>query len=280
MPQLTERLPISDHRAPNNINVPATGKIFFHRIAGNDFLLGLYLPLSILLLWQAAVINSWIPPQILPSPRVVAGTLAELVADGTLFEHTVISLWRVISGVAIGGFAGLILGFTMGLSRHASDIIGPTFRALALVPKLGWIPLLILLVGIDEALKVVSIAIGAAVPVALNTLQGVRNIPTRYQETAKVLGIYGLNYFRKIIFPSTLPGIITGFTLAFSFGWKALIAVELMASSEGLGFLMTWGRQLFQLDIVMSTVIVIGVIGFLLDRFLLLLSNRLLYWLK
>ena len=83
-----------------------------------------------------------------------------------------------------------------------------------------------------------------------------------------------------MILPATLPGIVTGFVLAFSFGWKALIAVELMASSEGLGFLMTWGRQLFQMDVVLTSVLAIGVVGWLLDRFLQWSSRHLLHWLE
>lgn len=270
-----------------NLDSDSTGvgytSSFFSKIKSliNSFsLVPFLIPITLALLWVSASHFLWVPPQILPKPSIVFTTLGEMFADGTIFEHTLISFSRVVFGVAIGGAIGLLLGFSMGLSRHLNDIIGPTFRALALVPKLGWIPLLILLVGLDEALKITSIAIGSAVPVALNTLQSIRNIPKRYLETAHVLGITGVKYFQKVILPSALPGVITGFVLAFSFGWKALIAVELMASSEGLGFLMVWGRQLFQMDIVLAAVIVIGVIGFILDKILLAISARLLGWLK
>ena len=246
----------------------------------SDRWISFIIPTALILLWISASHYRWIPPQILPAPSIVFATLGELFADGTIYEHTLISFSRVLLGVLIGGGIGLLLGFSMGLSRHINDIVGPTFRALALVPKLGWIPLLILLVGLDEALKITSIAIGAAVPVALNTLQSIRNIPNRYLETAQVLGLSGYKYLIKVVLPSSLPGVITGFVLAFSFGWKALIAVELLASSEGLGFLMVWGRQLFQMDIVLAAVIVIGVIGFILDKLLLKISSRLLNWLK
>lgn len=246
----------------------------------SERLLPWLLPVNIFLLWQLASYFVWVPPQVLPAPSVVFSTLWGLINDGSIFEHAFISLTRVLLGVLLGGAIGLLIGLAMGLSRHINDIIGPTIRALALVPKLGWIPLLMILVGLDEALKIVSIAIGAAVPVVLSTHTGIARVPERYLEAATVLNIKGYKRFKTVIFPAALPNIITGFVLAFSFSWKALIAVELMASSEGLGFLMTWGRQLFQMDIVLSAVIVIGVIGFFLDKALMVTSNKLLAWLK
>ncbi|MEC8849677.1 MAG: ABC transporter permease [Pseudomonadota bacterium] len=238
------------------------------------------LPATVLLIWHFASLWQWVPSQVLPSPTRVAATFSEFVMDGSLFVHTGISLARVLQGVLLGGAVGLVLGFGMGLSRMLNELLGPMIRALASVPKLGWVPLLVLLVGIDEALKVLSIAIGAAVPVTLNTYTSLQRIPVRYLEAAKVLRLSQYRVFIKVILPATVPGIVTGFVLAFSFGWKALIAVELMASSEGLGFLMTWGRQLFQMDVVLSAVLAIGIVGWLIDRFLQWSSRRLLHWLE
>ncbi len=238
------------------------------------------LPVTVLLIWHFATLWQWVPSQVLPSPARVAATFTEFVMDGSLFVHTGISLARVLQGVLLGGTVGLMLGFGMGLSRLLNELLGPLIRALASVPKLGWVPLLVPLVGIDEALKVVSIAIGATVPVTLNTYTSLQRIPARYLETARVLRLTPSRAFFKVILPATLPGIVTGFVLAFSFGWKALIAVELMASSEGLGFLMTWGRQLFQMDVVLTSVLAIGVVGWLLDRFLQWSSRHLLHWLE
>lgn len=238
------------------------------------------LPATVLLIWHFASLWQWVPSQVLPSPARVAATFSEFVMDGSLFVHTGISLARVLQGVLLGGAVGLVLGFGMGLSRTLNELLGPMIRALASVPKLGWVPLLVLLVGIDEALKVLSIAIGAAVPVTLNTYTSLQRIPVRYLEAAKVLRLSQYRVFIKVILPATVPGIVTGFVLAFSFGWKALIAVELMASSEGLGFLMTWGRQLFQMDVVLSAVLAIGIVGWLIDRFLQWSSRRLLHWLE
>lgn len=276
MPELTSN-PVSRQEWPKNIKTLlglVNAGVFSER------LLPWLLPISILLLWQFASYFVWVSPQVLPAPCIVFSTLWRLITDGSIFEHAFISLSRVLLGGLLGGITGLLIGLAMGLSRHVNDIVGPTIRALALVPKLGWIPLLTILVGIDEALKVVSIAIGAAVPVVMNTYTGIARVPERYLEAATVLKITGLKRVKTVIFPAALPNIITGFVLAFSFSWKALIAVELMASSEGLGFLMTWGRQLFQMDIVLSAVIVIGLIGFILDKALVLTSNKVLAWLR
>lgn len=240
--------------------------------------LALVLPLALLALWQWVASHGLVPAQILPAPAVVWATLVDLAASGELASHTAISLHRVLLGVLLGGSIGLGLGLAMGLSRHFDQFVGPTVRVLASVPKPGWLPLLVLLLGIDEALKVVAIAIGAAIPLVIHTYEGVRSVPRRYLEVASVHHLPQWRVLRRVILPAAVPSMVTGFVLAFSFSWKALVLVELMASSEGLGFLMTWGRQLFQLDIVMAAIVVIGVVGGTMDWLLSRLAAHLLRW--
>jgi sulfonate transport system permease protein len=126
----------------------------------------------------------------------------------------------------------------------------------------------IVLVGIDEGLKVTIIAIGCIVPVTINTFEGVRNVPRGLVEVGRVFQFDDWQLLRKIIIPASVPSIFTGISLALSYAWKALVAVELMASSEGIGFLMVMGRQLFQLDVVLATIVVIGLVGLVLDQLL------------
>lgn len=238
----------------------------------------LLFPVALLFLWQLSAHYGWTSPQILPPPAMVWATLTDLFSSGEIATNLGISLRRVLQGFALGGGIGLVLGFAMGLSRTVEAYLGPIFKGLASVPMLGWIPLLIVLLGIEEALKVVVIAIGCVVPVTLNTLEGVRGVPKGYVEVARVFRFSRPQLLRKVVIPAAIPPIFSGISLSLSHAWKAMVAVELMASSEGIGFLMVMGRQLFQLDVVLATILVIGAVGLVLDQLLRLIERYLTRW--
>jgi sulfonate transport system permease protein len=223
-------------------------------------------PVSLLALWSVCARMGWLPPQILPSPTEVGLALWDLARTGELASNTAISLLRVTEGFAAGSLLGLLLGIAMGLSRTAEDYLKPLFTAFAQVPTLGWIPFLMLLVGIGEPLKILVIAKAAFVPVALNTLAGIRAVSPIYAEVGALFRFSRWQLLRKVVLPAAVPPIFTGLRYGLTHAWNALVAVELLASAEGLGFLLVWGRQMFWLDTMMGAMIVIGLVGFALDR--------------
>jgi len=240
--------------------------------------LGAYLPLLALGLWALAADRHWAPPQILPAPRLVAQTLGELISSGELLQHVGISLARVAGGFLLGGALGLVLGTAMGLSRRVEQYVHPLFHALNQVPVLGWLPLAMMVFGIGESLKVVIIAQASLVPIAINVFEGIRRVPRQYVEVARVFEFSRAQYLRKVVFPATVPSLFVGLRYGLTLAWLSLVTVELLASSEGLGFLIVWGRQLFQLDLVLAAIVSIGVVGLLLDQGLAWLEARLLHW--
>lgn len=244
----------------------------------NRIVLAWPFPLFLLLLWYLAAHYEWASPQILPAPGLVVSTFAELAESGELLEHSLISFWRVLSGFAVGCGLGLLLGVTMGLSPILRDYLYPTFKAFAQVPSLGWLPMLMMLVGLEEALKIILISKAAFVPITMNTYSGLQNVPTRFIEVAQVYSFNRWQLLQKVVFPSAFPPIWNGIRYGLTHAWLALVGVELLASSEGLGFLIVWGRQLFQLDMVLAAVIVVGSVGLVLDKVLGLVERRLLRW--
>jgi len=163
----------------------------------------------------------------------------------------------------------------LGLSRTVEAYVLPAFNALVQIPVLGWLPFLLLLVGVGEPLKYILIAHAALVPVTLSTMQGVRNTPATLDEVARVFGYSRLQRVVYVVLPAAVPTLATGVRLAFTKAWLALVVVELVASSEGLGYLIVYGRQLFQLDLVMASVVIVGAIGFAINRALDALEARL-----
>lgn len=237
-------------------------------------------PLALLALWQLSAVWGWVPEQVLPPPAAVFKVFAELLASGELWDHLAISMVRVAGGFGIGLALGLLLGGAMGLSPIFRDYVFPLFKAFSQVPVIGWLPLLILLVGIDEGLKFLLIAKAALVPVAINTCQGIENVPNRLVEVARVYGYTRWQMLRKVVFPAATAPIWNGVRYGLTHAWLALVVVELLASSEGIGFLIVYGRQLFQLDVVLAAVVAVGIVGFFIDKLLAATEAWLLRWRK
>jgi sulfonate transport system permease protein len=226
------------------------------------------LPVVLVALWFVGAEQGWISPQVLPPPLFVWETLRDLAVNGDLWLHVSTSFMRVGVGFAVGTLLGLVLGSAMGLSRRFEAYVLPTFNALVQIPVLAWLPFVLLIVGIGEPLKYILIAKAALVPVALNTLQGFRQTPVALREVGEVYGYSRRQQVLEIVLPHAVPTLFTGIRLGFTKAWLSLVVVELVASSEGLGYLIVYGRQLFQLDLVMAAVIVVGAIGYAIDRLL------------
>lgn len=248
---------------------PALGRRRYVILQGvGERLLPWLLPIALLALWQTGASQGWISPQVLPPPEFVWQTLGDLFANGDLWLNVEASMRRVLLGFVAGSLLGLLLGCAMGLSRRIEAYLLPTFNALVQIPVLGWLPFVLLLVGIGEPLKYILIAKAALVPVTLNTLQGFRQAPPALREVAQVYGYSRRQEVFEVILPLATTTLFTGLRLGFTKAWLSLVVVELVASSEGLGYLIVYGRQLFQLDLVMAAVIVVGTIGYVIDRLL------------
>lgn len=230
-----------------------------------DIAYGLSLPFVLLLAWESSSRFGWLPQQILPAPQVVWATLAELWNDGSLVDHTLRSLWRVAAGFSVGALSGLAIGAALGLLPRIRAFVWPVFTAIAQVNMLAWLPLLVLFIGIDEELKYVSIAWSTAIPVILATTRAITNVSPKLLELGRVLDFTPLQRFFTIVAPASLPLLFTGIREGLAAAWQSLVIVELFASFEGLGYLMVWGRQLFQLEIVIAAMIVIAAIGLALN---------------
>jgi sulfonate transport system permease protein len=241
-------------------------------------LIALALPLAIFAAWSLAARYQLVAPQILPAPSVVGTTAIELIKSGQLQSELAVSLFRLAAGLAIGAVAGLAVGLAMGLSTTVEAYLAPTVRAIWLVPSLGWLPFFMLIFGIGEALKIVLIAKACFLPMMVNSFDGARGISPKHRDVVRMLELGRFDTLRFLVIPSLLPHLLTGLRLSLSKGWQVLVLVEMIASAAGIGYLMTWGRKSFQLDIVLVTMLLIGVVGWLLDRGALLVQTRATAW--
>jgi sulfonate transport system permease protein len=235
-------------------------------------------PLSFLTLWYCASRYAWIPAPLCPSPLLVLQSIGELWNSGELALHITSSFFRVLGGFALGAAFGLGLGLSLGLSRTFDAAVHPTFQVISQIPALAFIPFAMMIFGLGELLKFVVIAKAVAIPIALNTRQGLRGVPQAYLEVARIYEFRPVQVFSEVILPYATTLITTGLRYGLSNAWQALVTVELLASSEGLGYLMVWGRQLFQLDLVLIGILAVGVLGYVLDRVFLALEASRTRW--
>jgi sulfonate transport system permease protein len=258
-----KRLPPAPARPVRKVEVPRNSVWY---LSLGDKALPWLLPLLLLGLWYLGVERGWLSEQVLPPPAYVYQALSDLVGNGDLWLNASASLQRVFVGFSLGALLGVALGLAMGLSRTLEDYLLPTFNALVQIPVLGWLPFALLLFGIGETLKYVLIAKAALVPITLCTLQAFRQAPKGLLEVGRTYGFSRRQSVTSIVLPAAIPTLFTGFRLGFTKAWLSLVVVELVASSEGLGYLIVYGRQLFQLDLVMAAVVVVGTLGLLIDR--------------
>ncbi|MDG9923310.1 MULTISPECIES: ABC transporter permease [unclassified Pseudomonas] len=241
---------------------------------------GLLLPLALLLVLvlEALVRLDWIPAHQLPAPSQVGQTLWWLAVGGELWGHIGVSLARVAAGFAIGAALAVLIGAWVGLSRRAESYLEPTFQALRAIPSLAWVPLLLLWLGIDETPKVVLIALGAFFPVYLALLAGIRNVDRKLVEVGRLHRLSGVALTRRILLPAALPSLFTGLRGALSLSWMFLVAAELIAATQGLGYLLSDGRETSRPDLVIAAILLLAVLGKLSDGLLKSIEVRALHW--
>jgi sulfonate transport system permease protein len=235
-------------------------------------------PLLIIVVWELLAVSRLFPAQILVPPYQTFLTFIELLEDGQIAADLKASGFRLALGYGGGSLLGLMFGIWVGLSPTAERYTGLVFQAFRQVPTIALVPLFILLFGIEEAFKVAMIAFASFFPVALNTIDGIHDVPAPYREVAAVFRFGNVSVIRRIILPAALPSIVTGLRLGLGRSWLILVAAEILASTVGIGHLINWGRQLFQIDVVLVGVVIAGVIGFFLDALLKSVETRLSHW--
>jgi ABC-type nitrate/sulfonate/bicarbonate transport system permease component len=231
-----------------------------------------------LLLWAGFTSVGWIDRVLLPSPAEVFKSLLEAFRDGSLLRHVTASLVRVLEGFAIALVAAVPLGIAMGIWRVIRGILEPLLELLRPIPPIALIPLAILWFGIEELSKVLIIAYGAFFPILLNTMAGFREVDAVHVRAAQALGARRHHVFRDVVLRSAFPFIVVGARVGMGMAFIVLVAAELIASSAGLGFLISDARYNFRTDQMFLGMALIGVLGFALNKALLEVERRLLKW--
>lgn len=277
--QAVAMLPLSTDREPEVAESAALGNVTSRRGRRLAWrLLPYVLPVLVIGAWQLMASMHWINTQLFPSPGQVAQTLWGEAKDGSLWTNTRASLVRWIVGFAIGGGLGVALGAIVGLFRVAEQVLDTSFQMLRTVPILGLMPLLVLWLGLGTLPMLVMIALASFFPVYLNTTSGIRNVDRKLVEVGRIHGLSWPQMLWRVILPAALPSIFTGIRFGLGVAWLALIIAELMGASSGLGYLVTEGESLSNVQMVVGGLVIFAVVGKVIDILVKLAEKRLLRW--
>ena len=223
-------------------------------------------------LWWATVVLT--KSVIFPTPwQVVTGTI-ELAEDGTLWEHIGASLFRVGAGFGLAVLFAIPLGLWMGWVRGAFVTLNPVFQILRPISPIAWIPIAILWFGVGNASPIYLIFIASVFPMIVQTTVGVHTIEKRYLRAAENFGVPRKKLFMQVVFPATLPQIITGMRIGLGVAWLVVVAAEMIALRSGLGYMIIDSRNAGnRYDLVIAGMIIIGLIGLALDGIMRLLES-------
>ncbi|MGY3606424.1 MULTISPECIES: ABC transporter permease [unclassified Bradyrhizobium] len=241
-------------------------------------LIGIVLPAIILTLWQTASTRGWIDPVFLPEPITVVTAFWKMLTKQNLALDFLASVKIVGQAFIYGSLAGVALGIAAGLSRKVEQFFGPTFDTIRHIPGIAWLPLIVLWLGIGAPAKVLVIAKSVFFPVFLNTLQGIRSVDRSYIELAEVLTLTRRQLVRKVILPAATPSIMVALRYSAGLAWALVVVAEGLSGLEGLGFLIFRAQGLLLTDQLVVCMVIIGLVGFAIDRSMYLLQRRVLRW--
>jgi NitT/TauT family transport system permease protein len=218
-------------------------------------------------LYEAVARSGYFAPVLMPPLGTVAQTLFDSICDGSILVHAGVTLYRVVAGFGLAVAIGLPLGVMMGRFRAVENFVMPLTSALMPIPSLAWVPVFILWFGLGDTVTILIVFYAALFPMLLNTWTGVRAVNPIWLRAAGAMGANEHALFWKVIIPGASPFIIAGLRQSFLRAWVAVIGAEMLAASNwGLGWVIFDAKEFLNTDVMLSSLVVIGLIGFVAER--------------
>ena len=247
----------------------------------------LAVPVLLLVGWEAFSRSGYLPPALLPPPSAVLHALADWVFgydgstqdySGTWLRHAFASTWRVFVGFAIAGSFGVVIGTAIGWSRSAEKSLEPTLQMLRPIPSVSWIPLAIIWFGIADKPAIFLVFLGAFFPILMNTIHGVKTIDRNLIRAGSMMGVTERQLLWNIVVPAALPSIFAGLRIAIGSAWMLTVTAEMVAVKSGVGYLLWDSYYFLRYDLVIASMVSIGLLGYLSDLAIKSLMNVVLRW--
>ncbi len=245
--------------------------------------LAMVLPIGVLLIWSLCSYFNFLPVYLFPSPvrmfkvgwDFLIGTEGMTPYSGSLLNHLIASLMRVLMGFSLAACLGILLGLLSGRIKRAYRILDPMIQMLRAVPGIGWLPLAMIWFGVGQKTTVFLIALAAFFPIYLNVAHGAARIPMELIQAAQMMGADARVLLRTVIIPASFPSMLVGLRLGMGIAWAYLVLGELTGVANGLGAVMMDARMLGQIEMIPIAMVSIALMGKLCDTLLVKLAKRL-----
>jgi taurine transport system permease protein len=232
--------------------------------------------------WWLFTFMGWVKPLFVPSPGAILTKFVSIWQNGftntPFLQHVAVSTARVFGAFALACLVGIPLGLAMGMSPLIRGIFDPPIEFYRPIPPLAYLPLMIIWFGIGETAKVLLIFLSVFAPVALGARSGVKSAAIEQIHAAYSFGATRWQVLRHVILPSALPEILTAMRIGIGFGWTTLVAAEMVAATEGLGYMVLSASQFLQTSTVMMGIIVIAIIAYAFDLLMRFVERRVVPW--
>ena len=237
---------------------------------------------GLVLIWFILCELHIVPEIFWPSPSAVVKQFYILSIEGykghTLLGHLGISMYRVLAGFLSGTVLGGLVGMSMGINKKVRAMLDPVIELYRPVPPLAYIPIVIIWLGITDVSKITLLFLASFAVIVINTRAGVQNTPIEKIRAAYSLGATPKQVLRWVIFPHSMPAMVTGMRVAMGVCWGTLVAAEMVAARSGIGWMVLNASRYLRTDIVITGIIVMGVTGYLLDLLLRLIEKKVFPW--
>jgi ABC-type nitrate/sulfonate/bicarbonate transport system permease component len=237
---------------------------------------GLAVLVVVLGLWQAA--TSFGHPDFILSPSEIARHFVEALGSGELLPHVGASLARSMPGFVVGSLIGVVLGLLAGTARGLDQLLSPVVFLTYPVPKIVFLPIVMLWVGIGDVSKIAVIALACFYPCFINAYYGARGTSTIMVWSGLNMGARPTQTFRKIVIPSALPLVFAGLRVSLALSFILLFSTEMINARSGLGFLIRQSESSLRFDLMYVAIVAVAALGYAGDQLLLLARRRVLAW--
>jgi ABC-type nitrate/sulfonate/bicarbonate transport system permease component len=235
---------------------------------------------AVLVAWEAAARSGRWSKLLFPSLVNIANEFVLFFSQSESLQEVWVTLARALGGFGLAAAVGILLGMLMGRSKPVADVLDPFFSGTYAVPKLALFPIFIFVFGIGSLSKVALVFLECLYPVVIMTYAGARNVNKVLLWSAQNMGASRAATLARVVVPATAPFIFAGFRIAVPVAMIVVVITEMVSSADGLGYRVIYSMSSLRTDRMLAVVVVIAILGYLLDKTVVLARDRLIYWEK
>jgi NitT/TauT family transport system permease protein len=228
--------------------------------------------------WELMARAGFISPLLAPAPSAVVRALVAEFTTGEIAPHMALTLYRVLSGIFIGGSIGIVVGLLMGMSQRLRAIADPFIVAIHPIPKIAILPVVMAVLGIGDVSRIAVISLAVFFPLMINTMNGVLQVSRTHLDVARNYGASGIKLFRRVVLPASLPMVLSGLRIGVNLALLITISVEIAGATRGLGALIWMSWEVLRIEVLYASLLVIMFLGISFNAIVRVLSDTLTPW--